>query len=156
MINEGVVCRLRIQGSFGVRNGIKQHCMMLDKRMNVTIMESNAEESIFHCKSCPNSAKRDEMIEEYKNAPDCKSCGINIATERVPEDIEIFGGMEKFEEGDLLCMSCFSNVKMEIINKSQQNLERELQELEEKYQRGKIPYSEIISFKEKMKESKSF
>ncbi|MHA1681907.1 MAG: hypothetical protein ACTSUE_13290 [Promethearchaeota archaeon] len=150
MINEDIECRLRVQGAFGLRNGIKQHCMMLNKTMNVTMMDINAEDNMFSCKDCPDPTKRDIMLEEYKDVPTCQSCSVNIGTKIVPEYVELFGGSETYKEGDHLCISCYANVEQEFMNRDRKVHMKKLEELKEQYKRGEIPYSMILDFEKKM------
>ena len=147
--NADVECRLRINGAFGLRGGNMQVCLMTGQKWNTTI-DNNSEDQVFDCLKCPDPAKRSELLEAYKGKPDCDECKVNLATKDAPkEDIPEYYKQLSKDTYDL-CISCYAGVEIGRLGKKADKLQEQLQQMEKDYQDGKISYSEIVDFKEKI------
>lgn len=151
--NADVECRLRVNGAFGLRSGNMQVCLMTGQKWNTTI-NNNSEDQVFDCKKCPDPAKRSELLEAYKGKPDCDECKVNLATKGAPKgDIPEYFTVPPKDTYDL-CISCFASVEIERQDREGEKIREKLQQMEQDYNDGKISYSEIVDFKEKIKKEK--
>lgn len=142
--NDMVPCRLRVKGAFGVRGGIKQVCTMLDLSINITF----GDELAFKCAECPDPKRRDELLEQLKDAPDCACCGKNMASETVTQDVVLVPGEPPVTAGSQLCRSCYNGVALLQESEEERAWQREYEQLERDYKDGKIPYSMLVDAKE--------
>jgi len=78
--NQMIQCKLRIQSCFGMLCGNNHYCLMTKKSMNITF--NKEKDDIVDCNNCPDSIKRDELLEFYKDQSMCSQCNINMATLR--------------------------------------------------------------------------
>ncbi len=143
--NDMVPCRLRVKGTFFVKNGVKQQCTMLNRTINITF----GDDLSFKCGECPDPAKRDELLAQYKDVPECGYCGKNIATKEVPRDIVLFPNEPTIKAGVRLCISCYEGVKFQYEEEAYEQWKAEYDKLEQEYKDGKIPYSMLVEAKEK-------
>ena len=153
--NIDVNCRLRVSGIFGVRSGEKQHCLMLNRTMNVTFQETKESGSFFNCKECTDPQKRDDRLEFYREQeqPDCAMCGKNMATRKITKDYKDYRPPHQvFQAGSMVCISCVKNVEYQMIQEQQQVLEEKLREVEQDYADGKIPYVEVLDLKREIED----
>ncbi|KKN95776.1 hypothetical protein LCGC14_0176450 [marine sediment metagenome] len=73
-INRSVRCRLRVEGSWGFLGGFIQHCIMLNKHMNISFTEELNIQNYFLCTKCPNSENRNKILAILKDNNNC-NCG---------------------------------------------------------------------------------
>ena len=108
--NQQIKCRLRIKGTWGFLCGVQQHCLMLNKHMNVMFLQGNDILDFFDCNECPNPKKRDEILEFYKDQPNCLFCKENLATKKkkIKQFIQGRPITEYTEKEFNLCLSCFN------------------------------------------------